>query len=1010
MALKNERLAVLSDAEQFALYGLPDFDDGQRLEYLSLSAGELALASARPGLHAQIFCALQIGYFKAKHAFFHFTWDDVREDCDFILTRYFNDQPCELQAVPRYEQYAQRLPIAELFGYRLWSADFLPQLNQRVAHIVRRDVTPSFIIAKLIAYLSEQKIVRPGYTTLQTLMSEALSAERQRLGSILADALDASTRDALAQLLLHEHTLSELAALKQDAKDFRWQQMARERQKRATLEPLYRVAKTLLPDLGISQQNLQHYAGLANFYTVYDLRRLKPEQTYLYLLCYAWQRYRQLTDNLVDALGYHLKRLQEESKVRTDKHFTAEQMRRQEETSRIGRLLLLYVDEMVDDAMSFGDVRRLAFKIMPKDALENVGLRLSEKPANKLAMHWRTVDGLAALVRRNLRPLYGVLDFSSTVPQDPWIAALSWMKEVFAKQQRLSHRPLAECPQGTVPKRLRPYLLTFDEGGEPTGVHADRYETWIYWQIQQRLKSGVIYLDDSAQHRRFSDELVSADRQAGILGQIDIPWLRRPIDVHLKSLSKELHEQWMALNRELRQGKLKHLDYDEQTKTLTWRRPKADEDAAKQDRFYEQLSLCDIADVVRFVDGQCQFLSALTPLQPRYAKHDADADSLVAVIIAQAMNYGNAVMARTSDIPYHVLERTYQQYLRLASLQAANDRISDAIAKLPIFPHYSFDLDMLYGSVDGQKFSVEHPTVKARSSRKYFARGKGVVAYTILCNHVPLQGWIIGAHEFEAHYVFDVWYRNTSEIMPDAITGDMHSINRVNFAIMHWFGPSFEPRFTDLKAQLKGLYCADDLSLYEKCLIRPVGQIDRQAIVDEKANIDRIVATLALKEMTQGTLVRKLCTYTQPNPTRRAIFEFDKLIRSIYTLRYLRDPQLERNVQRSQNRIESYHQLRSAIAQVGGKKELTGKTDIELEISNQCARLIANAIIYYNSAILSRLLDKYEGRQNLKALALIKKISPVAWRHILMNGHYTFRHGRQLIDLDTIMATLDLAA
>lgn len=31
-----------------------------------------------------------------------------------------------------------------------------------------------------------------------------------------------------------------------------------------------------------------------------------------------------------------------------------------------------------------------------------------------------------------------------------------------------------------------------------------------------------------------------------------------------------------------------------------------------------------------------------------------------------------------------------------------------------------------------------------------------------------------------------------------------------------------------------------------------------------------------------------VCTYTAPNPTRRAIFEFDKLIRSIYTLRYRR--------------------------------------------------------------------------------------------------------------------------
>jgi TnpA family transposase len=207
---------------------------------------------------------------------------------------------------------------------------------------------------------------------------------------------------------------------------------------------------------------------------------------------------------------------------------------------------------------------------------------------------------------------------------------------------------------------------------------------------------------------------------------------------------------------------------------------------------------------------------------------------------------------------------------------------------------------------------------------------------------------------------------------------------------------------------LKELYCADDPALYVNLLVRPVGQIDRQAIVDEKSNIDQIVATLGLKEMTQGTLIRKLSTYTAPNPTRRAIFEFDKLIRSIYTLRYLRDPQLQRNVYRSQNRIESYHQLRSAIVQVGGKKELAGRTDIEIEISNQCARLIANAIIYYNSAILSRLVAKYEASGNTKALALIQKMSPAAWCHIHLNGHYKFRSDGQVIDLDVIIAGLEV--
>ena len=264
-------------------------------------------------------------------------------------------------------------------------------------------------VAELIVYLNEHHIIRPGYTTLQTLISETLSAERRRLGDLLTAVLDDTAKATLAQLLIRDDTLTELAALKQDAKDFGWRQMAQEREKRAKLEPLYRIAKALLPKLAISQQNLHYYASLANFYTAHDLRHLKPEQTHLYPLCYAWQRYRQLTDNLVDALSYHMKQLEDESKTRANKHFLAEQGRHNQETPQVGRLLLLYVDDTVADTTLFGEVRQRAFKIMPKDALQITGERLSVKRASKLALRWQAVDELAGLIRRHLRPLYGVL-------------------------------------------------------------------------------------------------------------------------------------------------------------------------------------------------------------------------------------------------------------------------------------------------------------------------------------------------------------------------------------------------------------------------------------------------------------------------------------------------------------------------------------------------------------------------------------------------------------------------
>jgi hypothetical protein len=536
MAVKNRLLTVLSEAEQYALYGLPDFDDAQRLEYLAMTETELALAASRPALYAQVYCVLQLGFFKAKHAFFRFDWDHVEDDLAFVLSRYFNGESFEPITVTKHEHYTQCDLIAKLFSYRLWSSSFLPQLSQQAMQIVRRDVTPGFVAAELIVWLNENKIIRPGYTTLQKLISETLSAERRRIGDLLAEVLDDEDRAALKRLTVRDDTLSELAVLRQDAKDFRWRQMIREREKRVKLDPLYCVAKVLLPTLGISLQNMLYYASLVNFYTVYDLRRLLPEQTNLYLLCYVWLRYRQFTDNLVAALSYHMKQLEDETSTTAKKAFESEQLRRQQESHRVGRLLSLYVDDDVDDATPFGDVRKRAYKIMPRETLQNTAQRMSVKPASKLKRQWLAVDDLSKRMRRHLRPLYMALNFSSVKPDNPWLMALAWAKGVFAKQQRLSQRPIAECPAATLPKRLRPYLLIFDADGKPAAVHPDRYEFWLYRQIRKRLGSGELYLDDSLQHRRFSDELLSMEEKADVLASMDIAFLRQPIETQLDSL------------------------------------------------------------------------------------------------------------------------------------------------------------------------------------------------------------------------------------------------------------------------------------------------------------------------------------------------------------------------------------------------------------------------------------------------------------------------------------------
>jgi hypothetical protein len=54
------------------------------------------------------------------------------------------------------------------------------------------------------------------------------------------------------------------------------------------------------------------------------------------------------------------------------------------------------------------------------------------------------------------------------------------------------------------------------------------------------------------------------------------------------------------------------------------------------------------------------------------------------------------------------------------------------------------------------------------------------------------------------------------------------------------------------------------------------------------------------------------------------------------------------------------------------------------------------------------LLIKYGTSPSLKTLAMIEKVSPAAWRHIHLNGRYSFRDTGQVIDLDAIVAGLNL--
>lgn len=361
-------------------------------------------------------------------------------------------------------------------------------------------------------------------------------------------------------------------------------------------------------------------------------------------------------------------------------------------------------------------------------------------------------------------------------------------------------------------------------------------------------------------------------------------------------------------------------------------------------------------------------------------------------------------MASASDRSIGILRDVNDKFIRPDTTGIANTVISDAIANLSVYKYWTINEESPFGSVDGQKHTCRINTFKARFSAKYFRKGKGVSAMTLVSNHVPLATVVISPNEYEGHFAFDLLYNNTSEIQPKSLATDNHGVNNVNFAILDIFGYQFSPRYAKFKKVFNDLF--EVILEDEQLIIRLKKQFNIKLITQEWEDIQHIICSLSRKTTVQSTVVKKLSNAKRSGKTLAALREYDRIIKCIYVLDYADNKTLRQFVQQALNRGEAYHQLRRAIASVNGN-QFRGGDDYQIDQWNDCARLIANCVIYYNSAILSGLVDKFEKENNKKAIDILANLSPVAWRHILLGGNYSFEDQVAITSLDSLLEGVD---
>jgi len=276
----------------------------------------------------------------------------------------------------------------------------------------------------------------------------------------------------------------------------------------------------------------------------------------------------------------------------------------------------------------------------------------------------------------------------------------------------------------------------------------------------------------------------------------------------------------------------------------------------------------------------------------------------------------------------------------------------------------------------------------------------------LLVNFVAINAKNIGPNEYEGHSLYDVVYGNKTAVKIDLVTGDNHSLNKLNFIILDSINIGYVPSIKNIRTAADELYSVKDPDYY-KGILKPKGKIKEDRIRSEKRGIMRVLLSLVLQENSQTTIVPKINSHARYARLKAGLIEYNKILKSTHVLNEIHDMQLRKALRTARNRTESYHTLQGLIRKVY-HGIFKGKKVKDNQLSAHATRLVANCIIAYNSIILNAIYEKLlQAGVSDEILEKFARISPIAWSHFVLTGRYNFMKNNGEIDIARFVAQLE---
>ena len=167
------------------------------------------------------------------------------------------------------------------------------------------------------------------------------------------------------------------------------------------------------------------------------------------------------------------------------------------------------------------------------------------------------------------------------------------------------------------------------------------------------------------------------------------------------------------------------------------------------------------------------------------------------------------------------------------------------------------------------------------------------------------------------------------------------------------------------------------------------GTVNTQLIENNWEEILRLMFSIKKGVVPSSLIIKKLGSYPRQNSLATAIREIGKIERTIFTLEWIRDPNLRRRVHTGLNKGEAKHALTRAI-HFNRLGEIRDKTYQNQLYKASGLNLVASAIILWNTVYIEKAVNYLRQTDENFNEELISNLSPLGWEHINLTGDYTW--------------------